>query len=102
MKFLPSFVRFLTVLSNHAKKNAPNQADNNSMFQLCLLMKMRLSVYLEGRYIGYYCPTIYTVHLMLQLWNMPRRLALEAKFETLLHDLSFLGAIQLFPAKNLP
>ena len=35
------------------KKNAPNQADNISIFQLCLLLKMRLSVDLEGRYTGY-------------------------------------------------
>ena len=39
-------------LSNHAKK-APNQADNFSIFQSCLLPKMRLSVVLKGRYTGY-------------------------------------------------
>ena len=38
-------------------KNAPNQADDISLFQLCLLLKMRLSVDLEGRYIGYECLT---------------------------------------------
>ena len=36
--------------SNHAKKNATNQADNIS----CLLLKMRLSVVSEGRYRGYW------------------------------------------------
>ena len=43
------------VLSNHSKKMAPNQADNISIFQLCLLLKMRLSVDLEGRFTGYKC-----------------------------------------------
>ena len=41
------------VLSNHSKKIALNQADNISIFQLCLLLKMRLSVDLEGRFTGY-------------------------------------------------
>ena len=36
-------------------KNAPNQADYTSIFQLCLLLKMRLSVDLEGRFTGYEC-----------------------------------------------
>ena len=35
------------------KKNAPNQADNIVIFRSCLQPKMRLSVVLEGRYIGY-------------------------------------------------
>ena len=35
------------------RKNAPNQADNIVIFRSCLLPKMRLSVVLEGRYIGY-------------------------------------------------
>ena len=34
-------------------KKAPNQADNITIFQSCLLLKMRSSVALEGRYIGY-------------------------------------------------
>ena len=36
-----------------AKKTAPNQADNIEIFWSCLLPKMRLSVVLEGRNIGY-------------------------------------------------
>ena len=48
------FIWFLWInLYNHVKKSAPNQADNNEIFQSCLLPKMRLSVFLEGRYIGY-------------------------------------------------
>jgi hypothetical protein len=47
-KLLPSFV--LLLISNHAKKMP--QIDI-SIFQLCLLLKMRLSVDLEGRYTGY-------------------------------------------------
>ena len=35
------------------KKNAQNQTDNIEIFRSCLLPKMRLSVVLEGRYIGY-------------------------------------------------
>ena len=53
MKLLPIFVLFLNSSYNHANKNAPNQADNISIFQLCLLLKMNLSVDLEGRYVGY-------------------------------------------------
>ena len=34
-------------------KNAQNQADNIAIFQSCLLLKMRLSVVLEGGYTGY-------------------------------------------------
>ena len=34
-------------------KNAPNQADNFEIFQSCFLPKMRLSVVLKGRYLGY-------------------------------------------------
>ena len=39
-------------------KNTPNQADNIAIFQSCLLPKMRLSVALEGRYIGYMSITL--------------------------------------------
>ena len=34
-------------------KNAPNQADNIMIYQSCLLLKMKLSVVLEGRNTGY-------------------------------------------------
>ena len=34
-------------------KNAPNEADNFTIFQSFLLPKMRLSVVLEGRYTDY-------------------------------------------------
>ena len=37
------------------KKTALNQADNIVIFQSCLLPKMRLSVFLEGRLTGYKC-----------------------------------------------
>ena len=43
-------------------KNAPNQADNTSIFQLCLLLKMRLSVDLEGRFTGYKYLTMFKKH----------------------------------------
>ena len=39
-------------------KNAPNQADNVPIFQSCLLLKMRLSVVLEGRFTGYNCSNL--------------------------------------------
>ena len=53
-KKLLFFLWFLWInLSNHAKKNALNQADNIAIFWSCLLPKMRLSVALEGRYISY-------------------------------------------------
>ena len=53
----PVFFFFLWFLwINHAKKNAPNQADNITIFQPCLLPKLRLSVVLEGRYTGYKPP----------------------------------------------
>ena len=54
MKTLIFFFWFLWInLSNHAKKTAPNQADNIAIYQSCLLPKMRLSIVLEGRYTGY-------------------------------------------------
>ena len=48
--FFDSFEQMFPIML----KNAPNQADNISIFQSCLLPKMRLSVVLEGRFIGYY------------------------------------------------
>ena len=50
---LPSFVLFLNSSFKSCKKIAPDQADNISIFQLCLLLKMRLSFDLEGRFTGY-------------------------------------------------
>ena len=43
------FLSFFRInLSNHAKKTTPNQADNITIFQTCLLPKMRLSVVLDS------------------------------------------------------
>ena len=58
MKLLPSFVLFLNSSFQSFKKTALNQVDNISIFQLCLLLKMRLSVNLEGRFTGYKLPII--------------------------------------------
>ena len=50
-------IKFSVCYTNYTpdfmRKKAPNQADNIVIFRSCLLPKMRLSVVLEGRYIGY-------------------------------------------------
>ena len=56
-------------VSNHAKKNAPNRADNISIFQSCLLPKMRLSVVLEGRFTGYKPPLTLGIIENLVFWR---------------------------------
>ena len=47
------FSVYYTITADLTRKNAPNQADNIVIFRSCLLPKMRLSVVLEGRYLGY-------------------------------------------------
>ena len=49
-------------------KNPPNQAGNFTIFQSCLLPKMRLSVVLEGRYTGYESQKVFYFDL-----NLPKK-----------------------------